>query len=1289
MPQSSSGPRPVDPSLSKTKRNHSFRNSLPARLKPPFYRQESSSSSEVLPLPPPKDNVYSSTSETDKIQNPRNDNIRESATLHISRLSPAADFPVDPDTAALSQPRTTFIRRTSSFHSQKESSESGKVEVPDEDIIMFTSTPPVSIIPSSSARIPRGAANLPAGSPDQAVLSSSQESPVVQWPRGGTSAANRSQEHFLRTHHRTSTSSEASLKEMQANMATTPPATSVLRQDSQRPSLDRQISRSNVVGGSSATTEPQQTQNAGHTKASSSDCSAESTESHAVAASGAVAAAGSIATPPSDNTQQLIAQESDATKASSTETLPPLSPTVVRQLSAGILMLKISAKKQHSRNFKLDLEQGRILWDSRKFGRINVEQIKELRKGKAARMYREQLGVKPEHEERWLTIIYSAMGKYKTLHLVAPTKDKYEDWIMAVERMWSVKREEADGLPQLQRKTSQWLKEHWMDADKNVDSKLGYEEIVRLCYRLNINFSRKEIRARFDQADEKKQGSLDFSDFTRFVKLLKERKDIIGLFYKISKSDSMTLGEFTDFMVTTQKSKLDEDQIKEIYGKHVDKTIEKFSVDSLASFLLSVDNSIVSPKHMYVHQDMTQTLSSYYISSSHNTYLLGHQLTGISSIEGYIRALQSGCRCVELDCWDGPDGQPIVYHGHTLTSKILFRDVIEAISTYAFVNSPYPLILSLELHCDIAQQEIMANIMRTKLGSWLVVAPIDSNTTSLPSPDQLKYKILVKSKVLPPGNSSQELSTDTESESEKESESDSEGAKVQKPKTKTKKVRVARALSDITIYCQSRHFSGFSHEDCSPYKIVSLSERVSLRLAKQSLQEYINMNKTHLTRTYPAGFRINSTNYDPHNHWAAGAQIVALNYQSYDRGMQMNTAMYAMNGRCGYVLKPQSLRLAPGEFCNHDKAPSFSKTHPVEITLQIISAQQLPRPYEAVSGDIVDPVCEIELHVPGLPYIKQKTRHISDNGFNPMWNEEFKFRVDYEHHELVFFRFVVQDEDIKFSDLVASYCISLDCMEEGYRHIQLVDPSGDPYLYSTLFVRINIEPVPQLYTLDAALSSAPHRDGFSLTRPIEEYSHMAVDSYHSAQNAIMSAVEVLHSSQGMTKSSEVQQTPQGTIKSSVEVQQSSQSSIKNSVEVQPSSQTTTTSSTEVQQSSQTTTKSIVEGQHSSETTTTSAAEVRQSSQTTTKSSAETQHSSQTTTRSVVQVQHSSQTSTSSTTTKRVAEVRHSSNVITKGGLEADCNRSLPDLPGTPLALTPPPPSQTPDIVALPPSPPPK
>ena len=109
-----------------------------------------------------------------------------------------------------------------------------------------------------------------------------------------------------------------------------------------------------------------------------------------------------------------------------------------------------------------------------------------------------------------------------------------------------------------------------------------------------------------------------------------------------------------------------------------------------------------------------------------------------------------------VDCWDGGehyDQEPIIYHGWTVTSKILFKDVIQdAVKKYAFVKSDYPLILSIENHCSIEYQNKMANHLVNILGDMLYKDPVDENKQELPSPEDLRGKVLIKAKKLPPGN---------------------------------------------------------------------------------------------------------------------------------------------------------------------------------------------------------------------------------------------------------------------------------------------------------------------------------------------------------------------------------------------------------------------------------------------------------------------------------------------------------------------------------------------------------
>ena len=189
-------------------------------------------------------------------------------------------------------------------------------------------------------------------------------------------------------------------------------------------------------------------------------------------------------------------------------------------------------------------------------------------------------------------------------------------------------------------------------------------------------------------------------------------------------------------------------EIKKIYEKvekkyntkkiEVQLNIREFN-DMLNSFPLTVYNF-----NKFVSKlDLNQPLTDYFINSTHNTYLTGHQLKGYSSAKMYSLSLLEGYRLVELDCYNGEGDNIIITHGYTLVTKLNLVDILKEIKSSAFVKSPLPVILSIENHCDEYHQNIMAQKFKEILVD-IYIFPYDKKPQYLPTLKELQNKFIIK-----------------------------------------------------------------------------------------------------------------------------------------------------------------------------------------------------------------------------------------------------------------------------------------------------------------------------------------------------------------------------------------------------------------------------------------------------------------------------------------------------------------------------------------------------------------
>ncbi|XP_017792663.1 PREDICTED: 1-phosphatidylinositol 4,5-bisphosphate phosphodiesterase-like isoform X1 [Habropoda laboriosa] len=685
-------------------------------------------------------------------------------------------------------------------------------------------------------------------------------------------------------------------------------------------------------------------------------------------------------------------------------------------------------------------------------------------------------------------------------HVVCADAQTAKDWQAGL-RLITHNTKASNVCPTIQ------LMKHWMRLSFQVDPK-GKVPVKVISKTFASGKTEKlvyqglaDLGLPSGKSDKIEPKDFTFDKFKTLYFKICPRNDIEELFQSITKgkSDTINLGQLVQFMNEKQRDPrlneilyplYDEKRCTEIINDYEQddkaKNAKSLTKEGFIRYLMSDENAPVFLDKLDEWMDMDQPLAHYYINSSHNTYLSGRQIGGKSTVEMYRQVLLAGCRCVELDCWDGKgeDEEPIITHGKAMCTDILFKDVIYALRDTAFVTSEYPIILSFENHCCLKQQYKLAKYCDEILGDLLLKEPLKDYPLEpghpLPPPSALKRKILIKNKRLKPEVEKVELELFRSGQFEAKDEvvedpnappappeppkeeappeAPPEGAAPGEPGAEGEAPPIQYTgstmachpwLSSMINYAQPIKFQSFETAEKKNihHNMSSFSETAALNYLKTNAVEFVNYNKRQMSRIYPKGTRADSSNYMPQVFWNAGCQMVALNFQTPDLPMQLNQGKFEYNATTGYLLKPDFMRRPDKIFDPFSEDVDGVIT--AQCSVQVIAGQFL-------SDKKVGTYVEVDMY--GLPAdtIKKefRTRMVPGNGLNPVYNEEpFLFRK-VVLPDLAVLRFGVYEESGK---LLGQRILPLDGLQAGYRHISLKTEANFPMALPMLFCNIELK----------------------------------------------------------------------------------------------------------------------------------------------------------------------------------------------------------------------------------------
>ncbi|XP_019715512.1 1-phosphatidylinositol 4,5-bisphosphate phosphodiesterase beta-1 [Hippocampus comes] len=610
-----------------------------------------------------------------------------------------------------------------------------------------------------------------------------------------------------------------------------------------------------------------------------------------------------------------------------------------------------------------------------------------------------------------------------------------------------------------------------------AEGRIPVKNIVRLFSsdRKRVETALENCRLPYGRGDAIKLDDFPLEVYQSFLEHLCPRPELTTIF-KVQGGDdgAMSVDRMTDFINNKQRDpRLNEilypplrpAQTQTLLERHQsDKTLLEqglISLQAFCSYLSSDENGVIPPDKLDQSEDMSFPLPHYFVNSSHNTYLTAGQLAGSSSVEMYRQVLLAGCRCVELDVWKGrtAEEEPVITHGFTMTSEISFKEVIEAIAECAFKTSPFPVILSFENHVDsLKQQAKMAEYCRSIFGEALLIDPLDryplESGVPLPSPQELMGKILIKNKkshkasagdvkrlTEQPANQDPEPlspsnnATEMEAESEEDDDDDDDDGK----KGSAEREAVAtEEMSTLVNYVQPTKFNSFeaSKKAARCYHMSSFVETKALEHLTKSPVEFVEYNKSQLSRIYPKGTRVDSSNFMPQLFWNSGCQLVALNYQTVGE-LEARVCTFSSMRRPDKHFDPFTENTVDGIVAN-------------TLSVKVISGQFLTERRVGVY---------VEVEMFGLPAdtrrkaLKTKTSP-NNNAVNPVWDEEPVVFKKVILPTLASLRIAAFEEGGKF---IGHRIIPVSAIRPGYRYIGLRNEKNQSLILPAVFVFMEVK----------------------------------------------------------------------------------------------------------------------------------------------------------------------------------------------------------------------------------------